>query len=124
MRTDCCALRSPTVAGPTEQPPWHVRSASQARELRSPVAIPLAPNRVLAFATYGSALYAARATGVYLSTDNGSTWTTINNGMTNTYVNALAMIQTEVKEERQRAAKERHVIERQNGDECSETWRL
>jgi ligand-binding sensor domain-containing protein len=44
---------------------------------------------VESFAVIGSNLFAATQSGVYLSTNNGATWTAVNAGLTNTDVEAL-----------------------------------
>jgi hypothetical protein len=39
----------------------------------------------------GTNLFAGTSVGVFLSTNNGTSWTAVNTGLTNTYVNALAV---------------------------------
>ncbi len=47
---------------------------------------------VRAFAIIGTNLFAGTyGYGVFVSTDNGTSWTAVNAGLTNTYVNALAV---------------------------------
>jgi photosystem II stability/assembly factor-like uncharacterized protein len=46
---------------------------------------------VFAFAVNGANLFTGTFGGVFLSTDNGSSWTEVNNGLTNTHVYALAL---------------------------------
>ena len=53
-------------------------------------------NGIACFTVSGSNLFAGNYEGVYLSTDNGTNWTTINNGLTNTYVRALAVSGTNI----------------------------
>ena len=46
---------------------------------------------VNSLAVSGTNLYAGASGGVFLSTDNGTSWTTVKTGLSNTYVNALAV---------------------------------
>jgi hypothetical protein len=45
----------------------------------------------LAVSSDGTKLYAGTSSGIFLSTNNGTNWTEINNGLTNTYVNAIVV---------------------------------
>ena len=47
-------------------------------------------------AIIGSNLFAAEGTGVYLSTNDGTSWTLVNNGLTGSYVRSLAVKGTEL----------------------------
>lgn len=51
---------------------------------------------IICFAVSGSNLFAGNKDGVYLSTDNGTSWTTINNDLTATYISALAVSGTNI----------------------------
>ena len=44
----------------------------------------------------GNHIFAGTYSGVFLSTDNGSNWTTVNNGLTNQYVLSLAVSGTNI----------------------------
>src|SRR5258706_5821872 len=48
-------------------------------------------SRVLCFAVSGTNLFAGTPGGVFLSTNNGTSWTAFNTGLTNTNVYALAV---------------------------------
>jgi len=47
--------------------------------------------RALAFSADGTKLFAGTDGGIFLSTDNGTSWTAVNTGLTNTTVHALAV---------------------------------
>ncbi len=57
-------------------------------------AVVAAPPFGSSIAVSGMNLFAGNSSGVSLSTDNGTSWTVINTGLTNTTVNALAAIGT------------------------------
>jgi hypothetical protein len=46
---------------------------------------------IISFAVSGTNLFAGTGDGVFLSTDNGTSWTIVNNGLTSTNVSALAV---------------------------------
>jgi photosystem II stability/assembly factor-like uncharacterized protein len=63
----------------------------------APLVLGLTNSSITAFAGRGGNLFAGTAgNGIALTTDNGATWTSINSGLTNPYVNALAVIDTNV----------------------------
>ncbi len=49
---------------------------------------------VEAFVMIGTNLFAGTNTGVYLSTDNGTTWVSVDSGLTNSFVTSLVVIGT------------------------------
>ena len=46
---------------------------------------------IISFAVSGTNLFAGTGGGVFLSTNNGTSWTEVNNGLTNTHVYTLAV---------------------------------
>jgi len=47
--------------------------------------------QINSFAVSGSNLFAGTGGGVFLSTNNGKSWTEINDGLTSLYVNGIAV---------------------------------
>jgi photosystem II stability/assembly factor-like uncharacterized protein len=47
--------------------------------------------RIISLAVSGTNLFAGTGGGVFLSTNNGTSWAAVNNGVTNTNVSALAV---------------------------------